>query len=156
MAIVKRLEDRPTVDRPWNAMERFFDEMWRTPFSRFLRTPSLFDTDTEWFGWHPMADIEETDDSYLIRMDLPGMKKKDIHVSIDNNVLTIEGERKRDEKSKDENYRIMERFYGKFNRSFTLPSSVDVKSVDAEFKDGVLVVNLKKKEESKPKAIEIH
>ncbi len=155
MAIVRRSEDRSILDRPWKQIDRFFDEIWRDPFRSFFRFP-FFESDVELMQWSPMADIEETDDAFILRMDLPGMNKKDIHVSLDNNILTIRGERKREGVEKEENYRLMERYYGKFNRTFTLPASVDVNSVNAEFKDGVLVVTIKKKEEAKPKAIEIH
>lgn len=153
MALVKR-SDRSLLDRPWRGIDRFFDELWQEPIGRFFGTP-WFDSDTELMRWHPTTDIEETNDSFIVRLDLPGMNKKDIHVSLDNNVLTIWGERKREDGAREENYRVMERYYGKFRRTFALPSTVDANSVNAEFKDGVLVVDIKKKEEAKPKEIAI-
>ncbi len=152
--LIKRTQDLATVDSSWANFDRMFDELWRMPVSRLLRAPSLFETtDLEWLHWHPEADIEETDDAYILRVDLPGMNKKDVNVTIQNNVLTIRGERKRDEE--DKRYHVAERFTGKFYRSFVLPTSVDENSIVAEYKDGVLTATIKKKEEAKPKAIEI-
>ncbi|MFQ5709899.1 MAG: Hsp20/alpha crystallin family protein [bacterium] len=156
MELVKRSETGSTIDRPWSRLDRFIDEMWRSPFSAFFRAPSLFEMgDTEYLHWHPYADIEETDDDYVLRMDLAGISKKDINISLENNVLTVRGERKRDEADK-RTVHVNERFFGKFYRSFVLPSTVDPDSVNAEYKDGVLTVTIKKREEAKPKAIEIH
>ncbi len=153
MELVKRSEVSSPVERAWSAFDRFFDEMWRSPISRFFRAPSLFElTDTEYFHWHPYADIEETDDGYIVRMDLAGVNKNDIHVSLENNVLTVRGERKREE-GQERTFHFNERFYGKFYRSFVLPSTVDPDSVAAEYKDGVLTINIRKKEEARPKAI---
>jgi HSP20 family protein len=157
MEIIKRSEGRSTMDRPWANIDRFFDDMWRNAVSRVFKAPFFYEmSDSELLPWHPLADIEETEDAYVLRMDLPGINKNDIHLSIEKNVLTIRGERKHEGSEKNENYHAMERFYGKFQRSFVLPSSVDDNSVNAEYKDGVLTVTLKKKEEAKPKAIEIH
>lgn len=144
------------VERPLTQIDRWFDEMWRNTISRFFRTPSLFELrDMELMPWQPLADIEETDDAFIIRMDLPGVTKNDIHLTIDNNTLTIRGERKRVGSEKREDYHLLERYYGNFQRSFVLPSTIDENNVNAEYKDGVLTVTLKKKEEAKPKAIEI-
>ncbi|RMF66230.1 MAG: Hsp20/alpha crystallin family protein, partial [Calditrichaeota bacterium] len=127
------------------------------PLSTLFRTPSFFElSDTEWMPWQPLGDFEETDDEFILRLDLPGMKKKDIHVSIQNNVLSVQGERKREEESKDKSYHVRQRMYGKFHRSFMLPSSVDENSIDAQYKDGVLTVTIKKKEDAKARQIEIH
>ncbi len=156
MALTKRSPETSAVDRQWNVMDRMFDEMWRAPFRSLLRAPFLGDMgDTNLFGWHLPADIEENSDRFVVRMDLPGVSKKDIHVSIDNNVLTIHGERKREGSDKDEDYRVQERFYGKFERSFMLPKTVDSDSVQAEFKDGVLTINITKHEQSRTREIEI-
>ena len=105
--------------------------------------------------WAPPCDIYETDNELVVQVELPGVKKEDVKVSIENNVLTISGERKFEEETKRENYRRAERSYGQFMRSFILPNTVDTDKVSAEFKDGVLRVGLPKREESKPKAVEV-
>jgi HSP20 family protein len=91
----------------------------------------------------------------VVMAELPEVKKEDVYVSIENNMLTILGERKFSEEMKKENYHRFERSYGEFMRSFTLPSFVDANKVNAEFKDGVLRVTLAKREEAKPKQIEV-
>jgi HSP20 family protein len=105
--------------------------------------------------WAPPCDIYETDDQIVIKAELPGLRREDIKISIENNVLTISGERKLEEEAKRENYHRIERSYGRFMRSFMLPTTVDTGKVSAEFKDGVLSVALPKREEAKPKAIEV-
>lgn len=155
MALVKRAEDRPVLDR-WGNMERLFDDMWRNTVSRFFRMPSMFDvSDTELFQWQQTADIEETANEYIIRVDLPGMRKDDIHVSLDNNVLTIRGQRQRVGSENQQDYRVLERYYGNFYRSFLLPSTVDENSIDAAYKDGVLTLTVTKREEARARNIEI-
>jgi len=86
---------------------------------------------------------------------LPGLKKKDIHVSYQDGMLTLEGERKRESKIKEENYHRIERSYGKFSRSFQLPSGVQADKIDAKFRDGILTITVPKAEEAKPKEIEV-
>ena len=105
--------------------------------------------------WTPPCDIYETDHELVVQVELPGMKKEQVKVSIENNVLTISGERKFEEETKRENYRRAERSYGQFIRSFILPNTLDTTKVSAQFKDGVLRVALPKREETKPKAIEV-
>jgi HSP20 family protein len=90
-----------------------------------------------------------------VKAELPSVKKEDVKVSLKNNVLTISGERKFEEETKRENYHRTERNYGQFMRSFMLPTTVDTDKVSAEFKDGILCVTLPKREEVKPKAIEV-
>ncbi len=106
-------------------------------------------------AWTPAVDIYETDDAIILEAELPGMNEKDIEVKIEDNVLTIRGERKFEEERKEENYYRMERFYGTFQRSFTLPPNVDTEKVKAEYKKGILKVTLPKKEQAKPKQIKI-
>ena len=105
--------------------------------------------------WSPPCDIYETDNELVVQVELPGVKKEDVKVSIENNVLTISGERKFEEETKRENYRRAERSYGQFMRSFIVPNTMDTKKVNAQFKDGVLRVALPKHEETKPKSIEV-
>jgi HSP20 family protein len=92
----------------------------------------------------------------VLKAELPGVDPKDVDIRIENNVLTISGERKFDSEVKKENYHRVERAYGTFTRSFTLPTMVDSGAVKAEFKDGVLRVTLPKREEAKPKQIQIN
>ncbi len=105
--------------------------------------------------WSPTCDIFETDNEIVVKAELPEVKKEDVNVSIDNNVLSIHGERKLSEETKKENYHRLERSYGEFSRSFTLPNFVDAGKVNAEFKDGILRVTLPKREEAKPKQVEV-
>ena len=105
--------------------------------------------------WVPACDIYENDNEIVVKAELPEVKKEDVHVAIENNVLSIRGERKFSEETKQENYHRVERSYGEFMRSFTLPSFVDASKVNAEFKDGLLRVTMAKREEAKPKQIEV-
>lgn len=106
--------------------------------------------------WAPAVDIKETDDAYLIEAELPGLSKKDVKVTVDDGVLTIQGERRQEEESSDKKIHRVERFYGSFMRRFSLPDNVDENSVKAKFKDGVLTLSVKKAEPKEPKAIEVH
>ena len=105
--------------------------------------------------WAPLVDIEENDKEYVIKAELPEMKKEEIKVSVEDDILCISGERKREKKEKDKKYHRAERNYGCFERSFTLPDDADGTKVDAEYKDGILKVHLPKSEKAKPKAIEV-
>ena len=105
--------------------------------------------------WTPACDIYENENEIVVKAELPEVKKEDVHVSIDNNVLTIRGERKLSEETKKENYHRVERSYGEFTRIFTLPNFIDTAKVNAEFKDGMLRVTLPKREETKPKQVEV-
>jgi len=106
-------------------------------------------------SWAPAVDIYEQDNNIVLKAELPGVDPKDVDIRLENNVLTIRGERKFDNEVKRENYHRVERAYGSFTRSFTLPSVVDSTAIKAEFKDGVLRVTLPKREEAKPKQIQI-
>ncbi len=105
--------------------------------------------------WYPSVDIRETGDNIEVYAELPGMKKEDIKLSVRDSVLHLSGEKKRTEEAKDTNFHRVERIYGTFSRSFTLPARVDMSKVDAVFKDGVLHLTLPKAEEEKPRQIEI-
>ena len=106
-------------------------------------------------NWVPACDIYETDKDIVVKAELPGLKKEDVFVSIENNVLMLRGERKFSDEVKRENFHRVERTYGEFLRSFTLPTFVDTTKILAEFKDGILIVTLPKREEAKPKQIEV-
>ena len=97
------------------------------------------------FDWTPSIDVSETPTSYLIKAELPGVKKEDVHVDIDAGVLSITGERKQQQEHKDEKYHRVESSYGSFMRRFTVPEDANTEGVEAAFKDGVLTVKLGKK-----------
>jgi HSP20 family protein len=105
--------------------------------------------------WMPAVDIRETDEALVLSAELPGMTKEDVQITLENQVLTLSGERKFEKEAKGENYHRIERSYGAFNRSFTLPTHVKTDKVDASFENGVLSVTLPKMEESKPRRISI-
>jgi len=108
-------------------------------------------------AWAPMTDIHETPSQDLvIKTDLPAMKKEDIKVTFENNVLTIEGERKLDSTVAREAYHVLDRGYGAFRRSFTLPASVDASRVAASYQDGVLTITLPRREDTKPRQIDVN
>lgn len=111
--------------------------------------------DLEKGSWAPSVDIYETEDSYKLTADLPGIKKEDIQIDIKENTLTIKGEKKFEDKVSKDNYVRVERKYGTFSRSFVLSENVDPENVKANYKDGVLEVILHKKEEAKPKQIKV-
>jgi HSP20 family protein len=105
--------------------------------------------------WAPLADITEDDKEYIIKTELPDVKKDDVKVTVENGVLTIAGERKFEKEEKKKKYHRVERAYGRFIRSFTLPDDADAGKVKADFKDGVLTVHLPKSEHAKSKQIEV-
>jgi HSP20 family protein len=105
--------------------------------------------------WVPSVDVSETDGEYQIKAEIPDVKKEDVKVTLADGVLTIQGERKHEKEEKGKKYHRVERSYGSFARSFTLPDLVDEEKVKAEFKDGVLNLQLPKSEKAKPKAIEV-
>jgi HSP20 family protein len=105
--------------------------------------------------WAPVVDITETDDEYLIKAEIPEVKREDVKVSVENGVLTMQGERKQEKEEKGKKFHRVERYYGSFLRTFTVPDNVDDAKVRAEFKDGVLNVHLPKTEKAKPKAIDV-
>ncbi len=106
-------------------------------------------------SWAPSLDIYEQEGNLVLKAELPGLDPKDVDVRVENNVLTLRGERKLDREVKQESYHRVERSYGSFSRSFTLPRVVDTDKIKAEFKDGVLRLVLPKKEGAKPKQIAI-
>lgn len=105
--------------------------------------------------WSPLVDITEDEKEYLVKAELPELKKEEIKISVHDDVLSISGERKYEKEEKGKKYHRVERAYGSFMRSFTLPENADGSKVNAEYKDGVLQIHLPKLEKVKPKAIEI-
>jgi HSP20 family protein len=105
--------------------------------------------------WNPSVDIFENQNQIVLEAELPGMKPEDVEISIENNVLTLHGERKFEKKDEQDNFHRVERSYGSFTRSFTLPPTVSSENATAEFENGVLRLTLAKREEAKPRRIEI-
>ena len=105
--------------------------------------------------WAPAVDIYETENELVVKAELPDLQEKDIDVRISNNTLTIRGERKFDKDIKEENFLRIERAYGSFKRSFSLPNTVSSENIRAEYRNGVLTLHMAKREESKPKQIKI-
>lgn len=103
----------------------------------------------------PPVDVFEDEHNIIVTAELPGIEEKDLNISVENNVLTITGERKMEKEEKKENFQRVERRYGRFTRSFTLPPTVDAENVNAEFANGVLKITLNKLEQAKPKQIKI-
>jgi HSP20 family protein len=133
---------------PIEDMERWFDEMWRRPFSA-LRTPFWAGTRTaEFEGFSPSVDVYETDHELIIKCDLPGVKKENVDLDITHNLLKISGEKSREEKVEEANYYRYESSYGKFSRSFELPEGLDIDKARAHFEDGVLEIKVPKSAEA--------
>ena len=105
--------------------------------------------------WTPAVDISEREDAYLVELELPGLTKDDVKITMEDNILTIRGEKKQEKDENQGNYHRSERVYGSFQRSFTLPTTVKSDKVEAQYKNGMLTVTLPKVEEAKPKAIEV-
>jgi len=106
--------------------------------------------------WAPLVDIYETDDAFVLKVELPGFTKEDVQIELHNNRLTIRGERKQETEAKEDQYHRRERAYGRFERSFVLPTMIDADKVMANFKNGILELRLPKSEAAKPKRIAIH
>lgn len=129
---------------------RFFED----PFKAFRPFPPTEET-MPYMAWTPPCDIYETEKELVLTMELPEMKKEDVHVTIENNVLTLRGERRFNEKVERENFHRVERSYGEFFRSFTLPTFIEGNKIFAEFKEGLLTVTLPKNTTAIPKQIEV-
>src|SRR5262249_9371355 len=104
----------------------------------------------------PAVDIYEDAKKVVLKLEVPGMEEKDLDIRVENNTLTVKGERKFEKDEKEENFHRIERRYGSFYRSFTLPSTVDTENVDAKYNAGVLKIELKKKAEAQPKQIKVN
>lgn len=134
----------------WN-MQREINRL----FDNFFRGGMQDDGSFGLSYWTPAVDIAEHDNEYVVKVELPGVSKDDVKITLESNILTIRGEKKQDRETKEENYHRLERMYGSFQRSFTLPSTVRNDKIDAVYKDGILTITLPKAEEAKPKQIEV-
>ncbi len=130
-------------------INRMFDEAMRP------LTPRGEGEELERGAWAPAVDIYETDNEYVVYADLPGVKKEEISIELKDNTLTLRGEKKFEEKVERDNYLRVERSYGTFVRSFTVPHGVEADKIKARFKDGVLELTIPKREEAKPKQIKV-
>jgi HSP20 family protein len=106
-------------------------------------------------AWAPTVDIIENDSAYLVTAELPGVRKEDIHITLEEGVLTIAGERKQEQTEKARKFHRVERSYGSFTRSFRLPDNIDAEKIEARFRDGVLAVAVAKSETARPRHIEV-
>lgn len=131
------------------------------PFRTLASLPLEVERFFEDFGlsndtvWVPSVDVTETDDAYELKAELPGLKKEDIHVSVEDNVLCLKGEKKQESESKTKSVHRIERMYGKFERSFRLPNGVKANEIKAKYENGILTVRLPKSEEAKRKEIPV-
>jgi HSP20 family protein len=136
-----------TMQEGRNRMNRLFRELYGPEGPEEALTTTSF---------APPVDIYEDEHNVTLKMEVPGIDERDIDVRIENNTLTVQGERKVEKEEKEENFRRVERHYGSFIRSFTLPSSVDSGQVSADYEKGVLKIKLAKKAEAKPKQIKVN
>ena len=123
-------------------------------FEPFFRFP-FFPEETRATGWNPAVDVLEETERILVKVEVPGIEEKDLRVTFEDGVLTVAGERQF-ERREDRNYHRIERAYGSFTRTFTLPRSVDATKILANYRNGVLEIEIPKKEESRPKQIQIN
>jgi HSP20 family protein len=140
---------------PWRempALQNRFNRLFDDPFFRV----GQMDDDAGMGLWNPVVDLYEKDGHFMIKAELPGVDKKDIKIDLQDRLLTLSGERTYDNEVKEENYYRRERSYGKFQRAFTLPADVDSDKIKAEFKDGVLQIEVPKPEEKKAKQVTVH
>jgi HSP20 family protein len=131
----------------------------QTEFDRLLReafSPALAGGEVSTRTWAPPVDIYEDGDNLVLKAELPGINPDDVEIRVEDNTLYLKGERKFEKEVKEQSYHRVERSYGAFTRTFSLPNSVDADKVSANYKDGVLTLTMPKKEEAKPKTIKIN
>lgn len=137
---------------PFRAVTTLQDQINRLFNDTFERTGD----ESNLSAWAPAVDIYETEQELVVKADLPDVDPKDLDIRVENNILTIRGERKFEKKVNEENYLRVERSYGSFARSFTLANTVDSDAIKAEYQNGVLTLSIPKKEEAKPKQIKVN
>ena len=137
---------------PWSELfdlQTSINQLFDQSFGQSAQTSSALNT------WTPAVDVYEDENAFLIKVDLPEINKEDVKVNLNENVLSLTGERRFEHEDKRDGYHRVERSYGQFYRSFTLPPNINVEGINAEFRDGVLRLTLPKIEEAKPKQIEV-
>jgi HSP20 family protein len=148
MTLITRLDPFREFVTIQDRMNRLFRDSYGNNESR---EESLNNT-----SFAPPVDVYEDEHNVILKIEVPGIDEKDIDVCIENNTMTVHGERKFEQEEKEENYRRVERQYGSFTRTFTLPQTVDQESVQADYDKGVLKIKLSKKAEAKPKQIKVN
>lgn len=148
-----RRETPPALVRDpfFRNFDRLFSDDFFRPFGFLARS----DEDLGQAGWLPAVDVRESDEEFVFMAELPGISRDDVEITVENSILTLRGERRFNEEDEQKNYRRIERAYGSFSRSFTLPSAVDAEKIQATFADGMLTVTVPKAEVAKARKIEI-
>ncbi len=136
--------------REVSRLRREMDRLWEDYFGSGRRALRPLEME-----FAPAVDVKETAEAVVVKAEVPGMDAKDINISVTGDVLTIKGEKKAEREEKEENYHLVERSYGSFSRALVLPAAVDMDKIEAKYDKGLLTVTCPKKEEVKPKAIEI-
>jgi HSP20 family protein len=144
MATIARLEPFRGISTLQDQFNRLLNESFRNPGEESPMTT-----------WAPAVDVYETPNELVVKADLPDVNEKDIDVRVENNLLTIRGERKFEKSVTEENFLRVERTYGAFSRSFSLPNTLNADAIGAEYKNGVLTITLPKREESKPRQVKV-
>ena len=142
---------RSDLARPWPSLRDEINRLFDDSFTQDL-LPRSFGGMRE---WTPALDISETEEAVVVKAELPGLEANDVEVTLQDNVLTIQGEKKEEKEEKSKNFHRVERSYGQFERSFQLPTTVKDDKVEAAFKNGVLTVELPKAEEAKARSVKI-
>jgi HSP20 family protein len=141
MALIRWDPVRELAGMEVDRLNRMFSDFYGEAFAR---------------NWVPPVDIYETPEhEVVLKAELPEMRREDINITFENNVLTLRGERKAEQEVRKDSFQRMERHYGAFSRSFTLPATIDIASISATYKDGVLTITLPQREEAKPKQIAV-
>lgn len=125
-------------------------------FDDFFYPTLKSDEGLSMWNWKPVVDIYDNDDNIVIKAELPGVNKEDINIDVKDRFLTLQGERSVENEIKEDKYHRKERAYGRFERVFTLPAEVDSEKIEADYKDGVLTINIPKPEKEKPRQITVH
>lgn len=144
---------RPVRNYPIFQLHREIDRLFDDAFRGF---PSMFSGQLEWPDIAPIMlipnlDIKETDEDYVVSVEIPGVAKEDVDIRLEGNTLVVHGEKKQEKKEDKENYHCVERHYGSFERRLTLPQDANAENVEAKFKDGVLTIDIKRQAKSVPK-----
>jgi len=155
MMMLTKRQPRFTSLRTWNPFEELsgFRRLFDEPFASSMEKGCC--ASVEEGEWKPLVDVVETKDGISLKVEVPGIKQEDISISIEDNALTIKGERKHESQVNEEAYSHFERSYGTFQRSVLLPPTVDADRVKATYKDGVLEIQLPKREEAKAKTVKV-
>lgn len=142
----------------WNPLQEFnsIQQQMNRVIDNVFGSSRFHLTDQQLLPWEPVVDIREDEDAFYVYAEIPGVKKEDVKITMNNNLLSIRGEKKQEIEKSESNYHRIERSFGSFERTFTLPLTVKTDRITAAFTDGVLRVDLPKTEEAKPKEIQIN